>query len=321
MEAADHLSYIEIACAQVVELLRAVRDEYRHYLKDQGAKPLAEMYWVVLRYGVKDWAVMALRTAAFEYIGHCRIKTDDWNALFDFNPLLRKVESAKASSHVKADDALLTQINRLLGKNVFDEVLTGGPFGRDGQLRLGQAMAGQSFLKGQTLMEGIKERQQLWDECFPWTEGLAMLFDATQEEVLFQYSLLGEDGRRAESEYSKLTPFQRIAYKHLYDLKSGGGDSHTLGDAGWLALLKELDEAGTSLDQELIGNARDVLMTLRRKGKSIDNWTQCYDPRAFVILEDAKRHGLKREVTRAIHNAARAARTQLEKVWGSKHAH
>ncbi len=266
---------------------------------------------------------MALRTAAFEYIGHCRIKTDDWIALFDFNPplpLLGKVESAKVSSPVEADDALLAQINRLLGKNVFDEVLTGGPFGRDGQLRLGQAMAGQSFLKGQTLMEGITERQQLWDKCFPWTDGLAMLFDATQEEVLFQHASLGEDGRRAESEYSKLTPFQRIAYKHLYDLKSGGGDSHNLGDAGWLALLKELDEAGTFLDEELTGNAREVLMTLRRKGKSIDSWTQCYDPLAVVSLEDGKLYRLKREVTHAIHNAARAARTQLEKVWSSKRA-
>ena len=267
---------------------------------------------------------MALRDAVFEYLGHCRIKTEHWSALFDFNPpllpLLEKVTNKNVSPYVQADAALWIRINRLLEKNVFDEVMTGGPFGREFQVRAGRAMAGQAFLKGQTLMDAIKERQQLWDDCYPWTEGLAMLFDATQQEVFFQYESLGEDGRRAESEFLKLTAFQRIAYKHLHTLKSGSSDSRNLGDAGWLALLKELDETEIALDGELTGKAREVLMALKRKGKLIDTWTQCYDSLATVTLEDAKRRGLKGEVMHAVHNAAKVAAYQLAKVWSSKRA-
>jgi hypothetical protein len=73
LDAADHMKYIEIINARTVEVLRAVRDEYRGYLQQKGAKPIAEMQWVVVRYGVMDWAVMALREAIFEYIGHCHI--------------------------------------------------------------------------------------------------------------------------------------------------------------------------------------------------------------------------------------------------------
>src|SRR5271154_2502733 len=46
LDPADHNRYVELECARIVELLRSVRDEYRHYLEDRGAKPVAEMYWV-----------------------------------------------------------------------------------------------------------------------------------------------------------------------------------------------------------------------------------------------------------------------------------
>jgi hypothetical protein len=65
---ADHMRYIELEAARIVETLRHLRDEYRKHLEDQGCSPLAEMYWVVARYGVKDWAVMVLRSAALDYV-------------------------------------------------------------------------------------------------------------------------------------------------------------------------------------------------------------------------------------------------------------
>lgn len=199
--------------------------------------------------------------------------------------------------------------------------MTGGPFGRDGQLRLGHSMPSEAVLKGrQTLMENIKYRQELWDNCYPWTEGLAMLFDAVQEELLRQIRALGGDGRRAESRFLQLSAFQRIAHKHLCGLKSDKLPSRNLGEARWSALLEELDDSGLLLDKELRGRVRDVLMASRKKGKAIQSWKQCYHSQATVMLEDGKRYRLKREVTHAIHNAAKVAGYQLAKVWKSKSA-
>lgn len=325
LDPADHMNYIEIVCAQTVELLRAVRDEYRRYLEDRGAKPLVEMYWVVVRYGVKDWAVMALRDAVLEYIGHCRIKTKHWNALFKFSPrLLRlpaEVEHETVSPTVRLDAALSNTVNLLLGQNSFDEVMTGGVFGRDGQLILGRSMPSEAVLTGrQTFLENIKHRQELWDDCYPWTEGLAMLFDAVQQELLRQIRALGGDGRRAESRFLQLSPFQRIAYKHLCGLKSDKVPSRNLGEVRWSLLLDELDDSGLLLDQELNGRPRSVLMALRKKGKAIETWRQCYHSQATATLENGKRYRLKREVTHAIHNAAKVAAYHLAKVWNSKSA-
>jgi hypothetical protein len=326
LDPADHTRYVELECTRTVELLRAVRDEYRRYLEDRGAKPLAEMYWVVFRFGVIDWAVMILRAAALEYIDNSRINTEHWEALFEFSAPLgffgrERQGKKKASPTVQADEALSKTVNGLLGKDVFDEVRTGGPFGRDGQLRLGRSMPGMAFLMGrETILDAIKKRQELWDKCWPWTEGLARLFDAAQEELFFQSEELGEDGRRAELGILQLSSFQRIAYKHLHVLKSGELSSRNLGEARWLALLGALDEAKLDPDRELRGNARSVLRAVRQKGQPIERWEQCYHSKTRVTLEDGKVYTLKREVMHAIHNAAKAAEYQLRKVWSQKPA-
>jgi hypothetical protein len=318
LDLADHTKYVELECNRIVELLRAVRDEYRRYLEDLGRKPLAEMYWVVFRFGVIDWAVMVLRTAVLEYIRNSQISTERWKALFEFSaplgPFHREKQGGKKTSPtVQVDEALSKTINGLLAKDVFDELLTGGPFGRDGQRRLGRRMP---FDVGcETLLDAIKKRQELWDKCCPWTEGLARLFDAAQEELLFQYGELGDDGRRAESQILHLSSFQRIAYKHLHVLKSGELSSRNLGEARWLALLSELDEAELDPDCELQGKAKSVLIAVRRKGKPIEKWEQCYHSNVRVSLEDGKLYTLKREVMHAIHNAAKTAEYQLRKVW------
>jgi len=320
LDPADHMNYIEIACARLVELLRAVRDAYRHYLEERGAKPLAEMYWVVVRFGVRDWAVMALRDAIFDYIGHCRIRREHWKALFEeeapFQVSSGRADVAKPSPIIQADASLRHTISCFLGEEAFDIVVEGGYFGREYQSVLTQVTPGLAVLMGRsTVLEAIKQRQTLWDDCYPWTEGLAMLFDAAQEELFAQYDSLADDGRRAESRFLQLSAFQRIAYKHLHGMKAGETRSRNLGETRWLALLAELDHQGVLVDLELKGTVKKVLMAVRKKGVMIDTWTQCYRSPAVVTLETGKRYRLKREVNHAIHNAAKSASYQLRKVW------
>jgi hypothetical protein len=105
-----------------------------------------------------------------------------------------------------------------IAKNVFDEVRIGGPFGRHNQKRLARAMPNCAFQADEeTFLDEIRNRQKFWDDCYPWTEGLAMLFDGVQQEVVSPFEALGDDGRRAECLLCKLSAFQRIAYEYLIE--------------------------------------------------------------------------------------------------------
>lgn len=318
LDAAEHMKYIEIASTRMVEMLRAVRDTYRTYLKEQGAKPLAEMYWVVCQYGVKDWAVMLLRDVVFGYIGACQIRTEDWDALFGL-PLTKGLSPGETGNRaltptLNADRALWKRVNELVDENVFDEVIAGGPFGRISQMRLAQSVYGLLFSTGSdTLPQLIKNREDRWDKCCPWTEGLAMLFDAAQGEVIFQFDALGDDGRRAESLLLALSPLQRIVYKHLSDLRQGRA-TERWGEAVWLPLFSELDERGVPLD-ELTNTAKAVLTSVRKQRKKVETWVDCYKSNGNALLDDGKRHTLKREVCHAMHNELRAATSQLARIY------
>jgi hypothetical protein len=324
LDPADHLRYVELECARIVETLRMVRDEYRVYLEERGCAPLAEMYWVVLRCGVMDWAVILLRSAAFKYIGHCHLKTEIWDRLFNvLGPFSHwfpnEGESTPIPSIVKSDEGLIRTIKALLPQGVFDLVRTGGPFGRDAQYDLAMGVPEPTFVLGQeTFLDAVRRRQALWDNGYPWTEGLARMFDAAQEEISSQWEALGKDARQAEAQFIKLSPLQKIAYKHLVSIRSGDVASQTTGSNRWLPLLRELDAEGISLDNELHGKAREVVMALRRHGSKIATWEECYNPKAGVTLEDGKRYGLRREVTHAIHNAAKLAAYHLGKIWNQK---
>jgi hypothetical protein len=180
-----------------------------------------------------------------------------------------------------------------------------------------------TFVLGQeTFLDAVRRRarirQALWDNGYPWTEGLARMFDAAQEEISSQWEALGKDARQAEAQFIKLSPLQKIAYKHLVSLRSGDVADQTTGSNRWLPLLRELDAEGISLDNELHGKAREVLMALRRHGSKIATWEECYNPKAGVTLDDGKRYGLRREVTHAIHNAAKLAAYHLGKIWNQK---
>ena len=327
LDPADHMDYVALVGARIVERLRAVRDQYREHLRARGAEPLVEMYAVVVRLGVKDWAVMALREAILDYVVDSQIKTKEWNPLYgplsmDYGPLSTdphvKTIDKEPCATVQRNTLLVERLALLLKTDVFDLDMTGGPFGREGQVLLGRSRAGQAILEGKSPWESIRERQEMWDRCYPWTEGLAMLFDAAKGEIVFQFNALGDDGRQAESEFLQLSDFQRIAYKHLRAMRSINDGPRKLSALEWGALFRDLDDSGLRLDNELLGTARNVLMAVRQKGVRVDKWVQCFDSPARVVIGSGSPRTLKREVMHAVHNAAKVATYQLEKVWRLK---
>jgi hypothetical protein len=325
MDATDHARYIELECAHLVETLRFLRDTYRAFLEPRTSGPLVEMYWVILRYGVKDWAVMVLRTAAIRYVSECRLNSADWDSLFGFEAPLNDFFSSASSKQSQqperlSDERLLETVRGLLRPEVFDEILVGGPFGRDAQVRFARRFPGRAALLGQeTFAEALEGRLRAWDASSPWTEGLSRLFDAAQEELFFQQDALGDEGRLAESAYSKLSTFEKIVHRRLVYL-SGRQLPGTPTKHQWELLLPELDKSGISPEDALQGAARETLMTLRRKGVTVRTWTDCYGSTKRVTLEDGEPRTLRREMTRALHNAAAKAEYQLSKIWGNSTA-
>lgn len=321
---ADHFRYIELESARIVETLRCLRDQYRTYFEEQGCSPMAEMYWVVVRDGVKDWAIMVLRSAAIEYVAASRVTTAQWKELFDFsgpfNDLFPHGEAAEAAPVAVDVNAKLTKaITALLPQTVFDQVIDGGPFGRDYQIYLAHSLPGRAFLLGkESFQDAIDRRLASWDAAQPWAEGLAALFEVTQQEVLAQFDALGADAKEAESQFVHLSDFHRIAHKHLMTLARGEIVAEASAKDRWPALLLELDQAGIVPDKTLEGIARQTLMASRRKGLTIKTWQESYASTARVSLEDGRVRTLRREVTHAIHNSAKKAAYQLGKVWSRK---
>jgi hypothetical protein len=318
------MRYIELESARVVETLRFLRDQYRAYFEQQGCSPLAEMYWVVVRFGVKDWAIMVLRGAVFNYIAACRVKTAQWQELFDcyssYDPigLFPEHEPMEAEPLiVEPGEKLIKDIAGILPESSFDLVSTGGPFGRDNQIFKTGSFPGKAFLLLQeTFEDAVDRRLAHWDAAQPWIEGLATFFDITQDEVFSQFDALHDDAKEAESQFVRLPQFHRIAYSYLVT----SAPTKFSGDASgrWLPLLIELDRACITPEQTLQGIARETLMTSHRKGVKATTWQECYASTGRVLLEDGKVRTLRREVTHAIHNAARKADYQLGKVWSPK---
>ncbi len=307
----------------MVETLRVVRDTYRAYLKPKVQGPLVEMYWVVTRLAVKDWALVRLRQAASTYILVSFVGEDPWNALFsfatplsDFNALPEK-QGQGAPGRVLSQEAVATALERLLPEDVFDEILLGGPFGREGQIQHARSAPVIGFPYDGGFYDAVRLREAAWDAALPWMEGLSRLFDATQEELLYQMDSLGSDARMAEALYVQLPLFQRIAHKHLAAVNRHGADTARPGKEVWTALLHELNASGLCPDQALEGTARAVLMALRRKQKPVRTWAECYASSGVVTLEDGKARTLRREMMHAAHNAAKKVEYQLRNTWGA----
>jgi hypothetical protein len=316
---ADHTSYIEVESARIVETLRQLRDQYRSYFEECGCNPIAEMYWVVIRHGVKDWAIMALRSAAVEYIAASQVDSAKWEDLFDFSAPYNEVFSLGKSPPVPPNfhEKLTKTITALLPQTGFDQIINGGPFGREYQSYLARSFPGRAFIEGRETFDAvIKRREQSWDEAKPWTEGLATLFEVTRQEVFAQFDALGEEVKEAELRFVHLSDFQRIAYTHLVSFARGEVGKEAPAKNLWPKLLLALDEAGIVPDATLQGKARDTLMAARRKGLKLHTWQECYASTARITLEDGKVRTPRREVTHSISNETAKAGRQMGKVWG-----
>jgi hypothetical protein len=319
LEPADHFRYVEIESRRLVETLRVTRDIYRVYLQEEGRKPVAEMYWVVFRFAVIPYAVKLLREAAAAYVISTQVPESKWQKLYGhWWPEILPIP-AELKQFTRPPLSIQEGITNLITEESLQEIIIGGPFGRDGQMHVAASSPGFAFRMGEmSMVDIINLRRKLWEKCYPFTEGLSRLFDATQEELFCQSEGLSEDGRRAEAEFASLTPFQKIAHNHLIDIRRKGVSSRNLGRDAWLELLRELDAHKVTLENELHGKARHVLEEARRNSYEIRLWEHCYDPKVRVSLDDGKIYSLRREVTHAIHNVAKKAQYHLGKVWKTK---
>ena len=121
-----------------------------------------------------------------------------------------------------------------------------------------------------------------------------------------------------ESAFVKLSTFEKIAHEYLIDMRQHTASSRNLPESDWLKIMDALDKNGIEVEAELTDSPRQVLEAVRRRGHQITTWRECYQFRSRVSMDDGKNHSLRREVTHAIHNAAKRAAYQLAKVWSVK---
>ncbi len=303
-----HATYARIECAHLVELLRALRTVYRKHLEKLGCRPLDQMYWVVFRFGVMDWAIRMLRSAVRNYVLLSDINRMDWEVLFGpltFVPFGEEEYRASKGEIVRDGPELEASIRQLLHRDCFNEIVTGGPFGRDGQVWLAHTMAVPAMVRGASLPHLIERGQERWDRCSTWTEPLGWMFDAVQEELMAQRDALPAEGRHAEILFPHLPPFDQIVHKHFVSLRPARQGSVGLGKEGWLALTRDLDENGVKLDYMLTQTAQQVLASIRKKRIKIASWETAYLSPASTSLEDGKRRSIRRELTLFVHNEAK----------------
>lgn len=320
LKPADHRKYVELESARIVESLRAIRDEYRRYLEDEGGKPISKVYWEVFRFGVMPYAVGLLREIASEYVICSEVPFEEWEILYGncFLPMI-STSGRPLSYEIPETPPPLTvraQIEALVLEQTFLRVMVGGPFGYEGQLLLTRRNPAFDFWgRNLDFLQIVKRRQLLWKKCDPWTKGLAGLFDSTQEELNFQYSLLTEDTRRVEPALIELSPFERISYAHLRDMRRSSANSRNLSQDEWLKLFDALDNSNLAIDDELTGVPARVLAAVRKKGRKIASWKDCYQSAIRTLLENGRTYVLRRQVMHAVHNAVKKAEYKLDKVW------
>ncbi len=316
LDSADHLRYVELECQRIVELLRVVRDQYRTYLKNLGCKPIAQMYWVVFRFAVIQYALRVLRTAASDYVTNSQIHSEDWHLLFGYSSPTVVIPmgtspSRRRSVEDKSRGAVKDTISGLVREKAFWQRMAGGPFGKDGQTLI--ARRNLDMDSKLSITEDIKLRHELWDKCRPWTDGLATMFDVSRQELIFQVESLPEDGQRAESVFLSLTELESMAYQHIVGI-GRHRTARKLSEEAWKNLFRELDDKNISPKSALTGRAKEIWGLIRKKGHEVDTWSQCYDRKLRVSLDSGKTYALRREVTHFLHNAAKNAKSQLAKV-------
>lgn len=146
---ADHTRYIELECGRIVETLRHLRDVYREYVEKEARGAVAERYWAILRFGLKDWAVMLTRTAAVTYIDSCSLRASAWNALFGFDgPFKMPGFKEEPESTLLSLSKLERSVTGMLRQDSIDQIRTGGSFGYEAQAHYARVLPGAAFLLG-----------------------------------------------------------------------------------------------------------------------------------------------------------------------------
>ena len=140
------------------------------------------------------------------------------------------------------------------------------------------------------------------------------MFNVSHQEPFFRPGALPGNARHAESISLSFTELESTAYRYIADVGRNKRTARNLSRLVWKDLFRELDDKKISLDSELKGRAKEVLGAVRKKGRQIDTWSQCYDAKLRASLESGKTYALRREVTHFLHNAAKRAKYQLARV-------
>jgi hypothetical protein len=262
------------------------------------------VFWVVFRCAVVPATVNLLRDVLCAYRGLARIDDVRWEALF--GTPMRDASSPAAMTDMTARK----QIEFLVDERSLQERTRGGPFGRHEQALLARrSLQFDGMQGGETLVEQIRSRHRLWDECFPWTHVLTRLFGVMQDELDFQYRELAREGQQPAPRLAGLPPLQRFVYEHLGN-RPGKDISSASNEAFWRAFMKKLDRAHISLE-ELDPAAKKVRQRIQAKRIRLDTWEQCFEVKARASHDNGTLVSMRRAIKQTIHNAMKNAEAKL----------
>jgi len=310
---ADHLRYLEVHAEQMVRRLRATRDVLREYLLDRGARPAEEVHRVVFELAVVPVAVQAVRDAATDYVcASCMPAVLFRRLCGDFVPVSVHAETTRAADVLgllgfTTRRRVATVMNLLVDESSLQS------------LAIKPDALTYFFGTQRRLLLRIEENPELWKGCSPWSEVLAGLFHAAQDELHFQAEeLLNGEPRLL---HRHLTELERLVCQHLYQMRTDNGSTTTrkFDDSLWLALMADLDRAKVPLQSTLDPKAREALNAIRRRGENIRTWVEAYKCRSAVRLfprDDsiarAQPFTLKRLATKTLMNIERRMKAEFK---------
>ena len=201
----EHRKFIELESRHIVERLRCTRDAYRVFTDSQGCSPVAEAYWVILRFAILPTAIASLKQSVFRYVKLTRVRAADLSFLFGIptRPVITQTSAmilesstpviARPANYDEMEWLAATVLNtRMLmgGGSAFGHPFGGGPFSIDDITATGVGMGVVRMREHITLLNGFRSGRSYGDACIPWTEGLTALFGCVQDELLAQWKSL-----------------------------------------------------------------------------------------------------------------------------------
>lgn len=206
-------TYTQIACARLVEEIRAIRDTYRAHLEDLGCRPVHEMYGVVFDYAVKDWAIRLLRQAVRRYIELAGIRIREWEEVFGALRAKRPLTDLELEYGVVGDWPELERlIESRIEKGCFEEGQQGGPFGKT-------ASSFAGFKEdGETRADAAARIEDLWDKPAVRIEPPVSMLDVLWDELRYQGEVLSRERNDPTHLQVALVVIGQVVNKHLVSL-------------------------------------------------------------------------------------------------------